>query len=135
MTLIDTSPLVALFIEHDKSHARCRAITPTLSSPFITTWACIAEAMYLLGRYGGHSAQDKLWAFIMSNKLIVHAHPPTEFDRMRFLMRQYSDTPMDFADASLVAAAETLNEPRIFTLDSDFNIYRLHGHQPFQIQP
>lgn len=135
MILIDTSPLVALFIAHDKHHARCRAIAPILGSPFITTWACVAEAMHLLGKYGGHPAQDKLWMFIMSSKLIIHAHPPSEFERMRFLMQQYSDTPIDFADASLVAAAETLQEARIFTLDSDFSVYRLHGNQTFQITP
>jgi predicted nucleic acid-binding protein len=32
---------------------------------------------------------------------------------------------MDLADASLVAAAERLGLRRIFTLDSDFYIYRL----------
>ena len=31
-----------------------------------------------------------------------------EEERMQALMEQYQDTPMDFADASLVAAAETL---------------------------
>ncbi len=43
---------------------------------------------------------------------------------MRTLMQQYSDTPMDLADASLVAAAETLQINRIFTIDSDFHVYR-----------
>lgn len=42
---------------------------------------------------------------------------------------------MDFADASLVAAAETLQEPRIFTRDSDFSICRLHRHELFLIKP
>jgi len=34
---------------------------------------------------------------------------------------------MDLADASLVATAETLGIRQIFTLDSDFYVYRLHG--------
>lgn len=39
---------------------------------------------------------------------------------MRSLMEKYRDTPMDLADASLVALAETRGLKRIFTLDSDF---------------
>ena len=42
---------------------------------------------------------------------------------------------MDFADASLVAAAEALNTNKIFTLDSDFNIYRINDKTPFEIIP
>jgi uncharacterized protein len=40
-------------------------------------------------------------------------------------MDKYKDRPMDLADASLVAATERLGARRIFTLDSDFHIYRL----------
>jgi hypothetical protein len=43
---------------------------------------------------------------------------------MKQLMEQYRNTPMDLADASLVTAAEALNFSRIFTLDSDFYVYR-----------
>jgi predicted nucleic acid-binding protein len=46
-------------------------------------------------------------------------------DRMATLMEQYQDRPMDLADASLIVAAERLGVRRIFTLDSDFYIYRL----------
>jgi predicted nucleic acid-binding protein len=54
---------------------------------------------------------------------------------MRVLMEKYSDTPMDLADASLVAAAETLDERHIFTLDNDFRIYQLNGTISFEIIP
>ncbi|WP_197707011.1 hypothetical protein [Calothrix sp. NIES-3974] len=54
---------------------------------------------------------------------------------MQVLMEQYRDLLMDLADASLVAAAETLNQKRIFTLDRDFQVYRLQGDQPFDVVP
>jgi predicted nucleic acid-binding protein len=50
-------------------------------------------------------------------------------------MQQYHDTPMDLADASLVAAAEALNLRRIFTLDSHFLAYRFRGTHRFQVIP
>ena len=58
-----------------------------------------------------------------------------EFMRMSALMEKYKDIPMDFADASLVAAAERLGTNRIFTLDSDFYIYRINGRKHFEIIP
>ena len=50
-------------------------------------------------------------------------------------MEQYRDTPMDFADASLVIAAEILNLTQIFTLDSDFYVYQINGTTPFKVVP
>ncbi len=40
-------------------------------------------------------------------------------------MAQYADLPMDLGDASLVAVAEARGYRTIFTIDSDFYIYRL----------
>ncbi len=50
-------------------------------------------------------------------------------------MEKYNDTPMDLADASLVAAAESLNLRYVFTLDTDFRIYRINSSIPFEIVP
>ena len=44
---------------------------------------------------------------------------------MAVLMEKYQDRPMDLADASLVAAAERLGIRQVFTVDGDFQIYRL----------
>lgn len=54
---------------------------------------------------------------------------------MRQLMEKYRDTPMDLADASLVVAAETLNLTGIFTLDSDFYVYRIKEIAAFEVVP
>ena len=54
---------------------------------------------------------------------------------MQALMEQYEDTPMDLADASLVAAAEVLGISRIFTTDSHFYVYQIGGKRPFEVVP
>jgi len=55
------------------------------------------------------------------------------------LMDLYRDHPMDLADASLVAAAESLGTRKIFTVDrKDFETYRVrrgHRHYPFEVVP
>lgn len=67
----------------------------------------------------------------------VRLHTPgaDEWRRARELMERYHDTPMDLADASLVATAESLAISRIFTLDSDFLVYRLPGNRTFEVIP
>lgn len=67
--------------------------------------------------------------------MVIYDLDVEECRRMRILMEQYRDVPMDLADASLVVAAETLNMQRIFTLDSDFYVYRINGKQAFTVVP
>ena len=52
------------------------------------------------------------------------------------LMHQYSDHPMDLADASLLAAKESLRTKRVFTLDQrDFSSYRIRlGHRLYALE-
>ena len=116
MIFCDTGPLVALVDADDASHARCVAALEALpASPLLTTWPCLAEAMYLLWRAGGVPAQEELWGYLADGLVILHTPGATEWERMRVLMQQYSDTPMDLADASLVVAAELRQMQRIFT--------------------
>lgn len=50
-------------------------------------------------------------------------------------MEKYRDTPMDLADASLVAVAESRSLPRVFTLDRHFRIYRLANGSVLDVVP
>jgi predicted nucleic acid-binding protein len=104
-----------------------------LTGPLLTTWPRLAEAMYLLGELRGWEGQKALWTYSEERALILHAPSESEAARMRFLMEKYQDTPMDLADASLVAAAETRGLKRILTLDSDFHIYRIGNTEPFEV--
>jgi hypothetical protein len=126
MILTDTGPLVGLLDDDDPNHAACLAAALRLpAGPLWTTWPCFTEAMYLLGEVGGHSYQAALWAMRTAGRLILLDLTPMEADRARALMDQYRDVPMDLADASLVAIAESRALPQIFALDADFYVYRL----------
>ena len=126
MTLTDTGALVALLDADDPHHAACAAAIKRLpAGPLLTTWPCFTEAMYLLGAVGGHRYQATLWKLRSSGRLVLHDLTAAEADCMATLMQKYSDRPMDLADASLVAVAESRSSRRVFTIDSDFHIYRL----------
>jgi len=43
--------------------------------------------------------------------------------------------PMDTADASLIALAETAGYTRIFSIDSDFYVYRLANETALEVVP
>ena len=136
MNLTDTGPLVAIADKNDPDHARCVATTKTLpKSPLLTTWPCFTEAMHLLHREGGYRAQEALWQLRRKGVVVVHELTSAEADRMDALMQQYQDAPMDLADASLVAVAESLNLSRVFTIDHHFRAYRLRQTGVFEIVP
>jgi|SRR5579875_1973751 predicted nucleic acid-binding protein len=136
MTLCDTGPLVALIDRDDLHRERCvEALKVLPPRPLLVTWPCLTEAMYLLGRAGGMAAQEELWGYLADRLVVLHAPQDREWERMRELMRQYSDARMDLANASVVTAAEYLGLVRVFTLDSHFYAYRISGKLPFEIVP
>jgi uncharacterized protein len=136
VTLTDTGPLVALINRNDPNHARCLAAVRYLpEEPLTTTWPCFTEAMYLLYRATGHAGQVSLWHRRTGGRLTLLDLTSGEVDRMAALMTKYEDLPMDRADASLMMMAERLGSKRIFSLDSDFYVYRLFDGTALEVVP
>ena len=135
MTLVDAGPLIALIDADEPDHEVCRRALDEVTLPLLTTWPAFTEAMYLLGRAGGLRGQQALWRLLTSGRLELGELSPDAVARAAALMSKYADLPMDLADATLVALAEDREERRIFTLDSDFSVYRLHGRRRFEIIP
>lgn len=134
MTLTDAGPLVALIDADEQDHQRCRNALDEVTLPMVTTWPAFTEAMYLLGR-GGWPAQQALWRLVQRGDLEIADLEDADIQRTADLMRTYADRPMDLADASLVVVAERRDLRRIFTLDSDFHIYRLRNRRRLSTLP
>ena len=98
-----------------------------------TTFPCFTEAMYMLGKVGGFAYQLKLWELRGSGFLKILDISDAAADRMAELMKQYQDLPMDLADASLVAVAESRGDKSVFTIDSDFYVYRLKNERYLEV--
>jgi predicted nucleic acid-binding protein len=133
--LVDAGPLIALIDKGEQDHLRCVEALEEMTAPMVTTWPAFTEAMYLSGSAGGWRAQEALWNLVERGDLQLLALDQPSQKRARALMKKYQDTPMDLADASLVAAAETLDVTRVFSLDHDFEIYRWKGRRKFEIVP
>ncbi len=91
--------------------------------------------MHLLEREGGYRYQAALWSMYFREELVLHQLTPAETARIASLMEQYQDTPMDLADASLVATAESLTQRQVFTIDRQFYVYRLGDGAALEVVP
>lgn len=135
MILVDSGPLVALFEKHDHHHESCHRILKSLDDKLATTTPVLTEALHLL--HPGSPASFRLTDYIRHGGLTVLAMEDDNLRRCFDLMERYADTPMDFAAASIVAAAEDVGTDKVFTLDhKHFGIYRITRgyHQvPFRI--
>jgi predicted nucleic acid-binding protein len=137
LTLVDTGPLVALFDPKDGDHASCKQTLAKLTDRLLTTVPVLTEAFHLLQPESLGS--DNLRRFLTSRGLSVWFLDDAGLARALQLMDEYRGHPMDLADASLVAAAETLRARKVFTLDKrDFRAYRVrigHRRAAFNIVP
>ena len=76
----------------------------------------------------GHESResDRFRGFMERRGLSLWFFDDGSLNRAFELMELYADHPMDLADASLVAAAESLGTRKVFTIDrKDFETYRV----------
>jgi predicted nucleic acid-binding protein len=133
--LVDTGPVVALFDPADAHHDRAVRTLRGIRDTLYTTVPVLTEAFHMLGP--ASLGSDRLREFIEKNGLWIWFLDRTALSRAFELMELHADHPMDFADASLVAAAESLETLKVFTIDrNDFQTYRVrkgHRHYPIEI--
>ncbi|MGH7574936.1 MAG: type II toxin-antitoxin system VapC family toxin [Longimicrobiales bacterium] len=120
--LADTGPIVALLNRRDQYHTWAKATASELDAPVYTCEAVLAEAHHLLA--GVHDGTRQLNALIDSGGFDVSFRYMDHIRRVHELMSKYANVPMSFADACLVTISETFRDPRVFTIDDDFTIYR-----------
>jgi uncharacterized protein len=131
--LLDTGPLVAYLDSADRQHARVTPAFDAFRGRLVTSGAVITEAMFLLGDAPGGPAL--LADFIGASGARVYdvAQAP-ELKEAALLMERYSDTPMDYADATLVLLSEALRIDTVLTLDRrGFSTYRTRSRKPLKL--
>lgn len=134
--LTNTNVLVAFIDDQDQYHERLRPqIGGPLTAELLTTCYCFSEAMHLLGASGGYRHQSVLVNMVHQGLLQIHHLTAEEEMRAFALLEQYRDRPMDYADASLVAVAESRQITRILTFDSDFLFYRMQDGATLEVLP
>ena len=132
MIIADTGFWIALADKKDKHHDQANEFVKTSSEKLITTYPVITEVCHISLQRQGIKAQINFVKMYQLGAFDVFEIPKVDKQRVLFLMQQYADFPMDFADASLVLLAEYLGHGRILSTDKrDFHTYRWKNTQPF----
>lgn len=127
--IIDTGPIVAFFDESDRYCIPFRNFLKDFRGRLSTTVAAVTEASYLLDEC--KPVQLDLIEWIKNGAIEIKEISNSDFSLIHKYMTKYQDTPMDFADASLVILANKLKTDKILTFDSDFDVYRTVSGKKF----
>lgn len=125
--LLDTGPWVALHCRDDRFHDWACAQFAQITGPLLTCEAVVAETCFLLAR-GGHDPAKAL-ALLSRGVIRIGMTLGAEATSVQTLFERYDNVPASLADACLVRMSELYEPCRVFTLDSDFHIYRRHGRK------
>ena len=125
--LIDAGPLIALFDSSDNFHGKISTFLGKNPYRFISTLAVFTEVSHMLD-FSVH-AQEDFYEWVMCKGVYISDINQNDMPRIVSLTKKYSDLPMDFADATLVVAAEKSGIREIISLDRDFDVYRLPGKE------
>ena len=123
LILIDTGPLIALFDKDDKYHKNIKEFIKKDRFKFVSTTAVVTEVTHMLDF--NINAQIGFLEWIIREGLVLQEIRLIEIIRVIELCKKYQDRPMDFADATLVVAAEQTGLREIISIDSDFDVYRI----------
>ena len=131
--LLDTSVLVSLIDASQRSHTKCVEALAEMQNPIITCEGVIAESCYLLRSRPLGVA--KILENVRTGKIELPLPLSKCVTKVEGYFKKYRNVPSSFVDAHLIALAEHVNSPLIFTLDSDFSIYRWGRSKFFEILP
>ena len=128
--LVDAGVIVAALNRGDRYHEAIVELLGGFAGRLVSTWPVVAEACALRGPRRQSAVIDwdddpDVSIFSIDDGLAF----------MRRQMEDYADLPCDFADATLIYAAWRTRIREIWTLDSDFLIYRLPDRSRFNVIP
>ena len=120
--LIDAGPLIALFDRDDKFHISIKDFIKRFKGRLYTSWPVITEVLHMLD-YSVNTQIDFL-KWVRKGALDIKQITTEDISRIIEFSENYSDIPMDFADASLIIIAESESIKEIISIDADFYIFR-----------
>lgn len=113
--IFDTGPLVAMLDASDPDHERCAALAATTTERRLAPVCVLVEVEYLLrpwpAAFAGLLADFDRGAFELVDL------PKRWLLRAGELVERYRDFSLGLVDATVIAASEMLDEPKLATLD------------------
>jgi hypothetical protein len=125
--IADTGPLVAMLDRDDQDHAWTVLEGRRLPPKMLSCEAVLSEVHFLTQDIP--EAKGRIESWLADGRLDL---PFTVRDHHSFVHElnvRYASVPMSFADACLVRMSELWPDAPVFTLDSDFRVYRRNKRQ------
>jgi len=134
--ILDTGPLLAALDAADPDHGRCAALIADATEDLVVPLLVLPELDYWCARRLSPDA----WLVFIDDVLggAYRVEPPLtpDLSRCRELQEQYRDLGLGIVDASVIALAERLDEPKIATLDQrHFRAVRPANVAAFELLP
>ena len=131
--LLDAGPMVMLLDVRAPEHELVSTSMDRFQGHLVTTSAIITEVFHLVRRYP-HGPERILEFMSVTGLSVVECCQAERLKNAVTLMRRYRDTPMDFADATLVLLADELGQYHICTLDRrGFSTFRTPKGKRFSL--
>ena len=129
--IADTGVIVAYLDKRDKWHDWTLEQMKVLPAPYSVCESVITESCFLLDHL--HNGKNNVLAMLKAGMLTIDFSLSAEVEAVQVLMNKYDNVPMSFADACLVRMSELIDNSKVFTLDSDFHIYRKSGNKKIDL--
>ena len=122
--IVDAGPMVAIVSRCDSNRTWVLEQATHLPFTLLTCEAAVSEACFLLGK-----KRKPIMDMLRMGRIEIAFSLPENTDQIAASMEKYADVPMSLADACLVRMSEVHEKCKVFTLDSDFKIYKRHGRR------
>lgn len=129
MKFIDSSFLIAVFIEKDQWHSNARKIAEKIiDSKKVTSDLVIAETMATMGALKGGKIAKKTYDYIKDN-YIIHITDMDDINSSMNILLKY-DGVLSLADSASIHIMKEMKINEIVSFDSDFDkvdkVVRIH---------
>ena len=132
--LVDTGAIVALVNKADRHHVAAVEWFGHFRGVLLTTEAVVTETAYVLAASRPHQRAALLWLDRTKAAGLLEVHAVQSYAAVDAILARYAELPCDYADATLLALAESSRVSVIATVDQrDFSVYRLGRRKRFRI--
>ncbi|MDA0634723.1 PIN domain-containing protein [Nonomuraea sp. MCN248] len=140
--LLDAGPVFAYLSADDPDHDKSVYLLETFEGDLVIPELVLAEVSYFVntrvkravGARAAAEAELALIEDIRSGSFHVEPVAAEDWPRIAELVAKYRDFPLGMTDASVMAAAERLDTPKIATLDArHFHAVTPRGFSHFEL--
>ena len=134
--LVDTSGILAALFADQRYHEECAQVLRDAEGPLILSPFIVAEADYLILKYGGLEAEQMFLEELDRGAYVLAPYHQAWMGDTRRMVHRYRDLNIGIADASLIMLAEHYNCRDVLTLDlRHFRAMRPISKKSFRILP